>query len=162
MKIIMLGIGDFGSTKNSDESLKTMALGSCVACIIMDKATHMIGMVHIALPKSKINEDKAKETPGYFADTGIPALLNEMKKKGMKTTGEKLIVKLVGGAKIMDPNSTFNIGKRNIITTKKILWKYGMGVISEDTGGNISRTVTVDGEKGRVVISAPNKPDWKI
>ena len=34
MKTIMLGIGDYGSTKNPDEQLKTMALGSCVAILL--------------------------------------------------------------------------------------------------------------------------------
>jgi len=162
MKVIMLGIGDFGSTKASGELLKTMALGSCVALIIMDPVSRMIGMDHIALPDSKINKKKAEQTPGYFADTGIAALISEMKKKGMKGSGAKLIVKMVGGAKVMDANNTFNIGKRNIMAIKKVLWKYGMGIRSEDVGGTISRTVSVDSDKGKVSIVAPGKDSWAI
>ena len=162
MKVIMLGIGDYGSTKTPGELLKTMALGSCVALIIIDPVSRMIGMDHIALPDSKINKEKAEKTPGYFADTGIKNLINEMKRKGMKGAGTKLIVKMVGGAKVMDANNTFNIGKRNIMAIRKILWKYGMGVRSEDVGGSISKTVSVDSDKGKVTIVAPGKESWSI
>lgn len=162
MKTIMLGIGDYNATNNPDEVLKTMALGSCVAVIILDPETRMIGMDHIALPDSRINKKKAAEKPGYFADTGIAALLNKMKSKGMKATGAKLIVKIIGGAQLIESSNSFNIGKRNVLAVKKVLWKYGMGAKSEDTGGKISRTVTVDAKKGRVIISVPGRDSWNI
>ncbi len=162
MKTIMLGIGDFGSTNVLTEQLKTMALGSCVAIIIMDPVTKLIGMDHIALPESSVNKDKSLKDPGYFADTGIPKLIAEMKRKGMKTPGPKLFIKLVGGAKVMDSNNTFNIGKRNVIAIKKILWKFGMGPRATDVGGNISRTVSVDVETGTVKINAPGQDVYTI
>jgi len=162
MKTIMLGIGDYGSTDNTEEQLKTMALGSCVAIIIMDPVTKMIGMDHIALPESSVNKEKSLKDPGYFADTGIPRLIDEMRKGGMITPGPKLFIKLIGGAKVMDSNNTFNIGKRNVIAIKKILWKYGMGPRASDVGGNISRTVSVDVETGTVRINAPGKEVYTI
>ena len=36
MKLNILGVGDFGSTKTTGEGLKTFALGSCVALTFYD------------------------------------------------------------------------------------------------------------------------------
>ena len=162
MKVMTLGVGELGTANDPGTVIRTHALGSCVAVLLLDPKTKSVGMAHIALPESKINDGKARETPGYFADTGIPALIRKMDRLGCKGNGKGMIVKLVGGAKIMDPNNTFNIGKRNVLAIKKILWSFGMGVVAEDVGGSISRTVSLDVDKGRVVISSSGRNDWSI
>jgi chemotaxis protein CheD len=162
MGTILLGIGDFGASNAKGDIVKTLALGSCVSVIFLDPVTKMVGMVHIALPDSSIvKEEDVKRLPGRFADTGIPALINKMKSLGMKDH-KKLIVKLAGGSVIMDPKNTFNIGKRNVLAIKKILWEMGLGARKEDIGGTISRTVSVYVDTGRVVISSPGRDDWCI
>ena len=162
MNTIILGIGDLGATNTPGTALKTLALGSCVALLMLDPQTRTVGMCHVALPDSGINGDRAEEMPGYFADTAVPALLEKIRHLGYKGNGRGLIIKLVGGAKVMDPSNTFNIGKRNVLALKKKLWAMGMGVIAEDVGGNISRTVTVDVDTGQVVISSAGRNDWSI
>jgi chemotaxis protein CheD len=162
MNTLVLGVGDLGACNSQDSEIKTYALGSCVAVILLDPATRTVGMVHVALPESKINPAKVKERPGYFADTGIPKLLQEMVKLGCQPRGKGLIVKLAGGAAIMDHNDTFNIGKRNLLAIKKILWSYSMGPRSEDVGGTFSRTVSVSVKTGEVILSSPGRPNWKI
>ncbi|MBW2096524.1 MAG: chemotaxis protein CheD [Deltaproteobacteria bacterium] len=162
MGVLTLGVGGLGAANTPGTVIRTHALGSCVAVLLLDPKTRSVGMDHIALPDSKINDRKAQETPGYFADTGIPALLREMSRLGCNGNGKGMIVKLVGGAKIMDPNNTFNIGKRNVLAIKKVLWAHGMGVVAEDVGGNISRTVSLDVNTGRVVISSAGRNNWSI
>jgi len=121
-------------------------------------------MIHIALPDSSISPDKVKERPGYFADTGIPALLRLMNSKGCRIVkgGKGMIVKMAGGANVMDTNNTFNIGKRNALAAKKILWSFGMGPVAEDIGGNHSRTVSVEVKTGKIVLSCHQKGEWKL
>ena len=160
--MITLGVGDFGATNKPSDAVKTFALGSCVSIIFLFPKTRSVGMVHVALPDSSISRAKAKERPGYFADTGIPALINEMKKTGYSGNGREMIVKLAGGAKIMDPNNTFNIGKRNVLAIKKLLWGHGMGAVVEDVGGNYSRTVAVHVDTGKVTLSSPGRKNWEI
>ena len=159
---LLLGIGDYGSSNVPGETVKTLALGSCVAVIFLHPKARAVGMIHVALPESKIDPEKGKLKPGYFADTGIPALIQEMKTKGCNGSNKDFIVKLVGGACVMDPNNTFNIGKRNLVAIKNILWSLGMGAVAEDTGSNISRTVDVDVERGRVTIYSSGKESWTI
>jgi chemotaxis protein CheD len=160
--VMTLGVGDLGASRTPGTVLKTFALGSCVAVILLDPKTRSVGMAHIALGDSSINATKAREKPGYFADTGVPALVKEMNRIGCNGNGTGMIVKLVGGARIMDPKNTFNIGKRNVLAIKKALWSLGMGVVAEDVGGNISRTVALDVNTGRVIISSSGRNDWSI
>jgi chemotaxis protein CheD len=130
--------------------------------IFLDPKTRTVGMAHVALPDASINKVKAIEKPGYFADTAIPALMAMMAGFGCDKRGKGMIVKLCGGANVMDANDTFQIGKRNALAIKKILWSYGMGAVSEDLGGNYSRTVTISVSAGQVTLSSPGKPNWQL
>jgi len=161
MPTIYVGVGEYAATRSAGDIVKTMALGSCVAVIMLDPDTRIAGLLHVALPDSSISKKRVDERPGMFADTGIPALLKEMQKLGCTVNG-KMMVKLAGGARIMDPNNTFNIGKRNALAVKKILWKYKLGARAEDLGGTISRTVTVDVNTGKVYLSSPGRGEWEL
>lgn len=159
---VILGVGDFGASKDPNDEVKTFALGSCVSVILLDPKTRTVGMAHVALPDSSINKAKATEKPGYFADTAIPALLSEMAKHGCDQKGKGMVVKLCGGANVMDSNDTFQIGKRNALAIKKILWQYGMGAMAEDLGKNFSRTVAISVGSGHVTLSSPGRPNWQL
>lgn len=161
-KPIMLGIGNLDGTSEPGSSLKTMALGSCVALILMDPKKKAIGMAHVALPESTTDAIKALSLPGYFADTAVPALLSRMARLGCDPRGHGFIVKLIGGSSIMDVEGLFNIGKRNVLALKKCLWTSRLAPIAEDVGGDYSRTVEVYQESGRIVITCPTKGAWEI
>ena len=61
----------------------------------------------------------------------------------------------------MDENCRFDIGKRNVLAIKKYMWKHQLGIIGEDIGGNISRTVSVAVASGEVEISSKGKK-WNL
>ena len=159
MSIINVGIGEWKISSEPGDIIKTYALGSCVAVIIQDVKLKSVGLIHIALPDSSIDPEKAHRMPGYFADTGLSTMIEEMKKKG--SVRPNIRVKLVGGAAVMDDKGFFDIGKRNLLAVKKILWKSSLGAIAEDTGGEISRTVSVNVSDGDTLISS-GKRQWKI
>lgn len=161
MANIIVGIGGIGLSNNSGDIVKTYALGSCVALIFLAPKIHAVGMAHIALPDSSLGNGKEKDMPGYFADTAIPAMIEEFKKQGVNN-GRELFIKLAGGASIMDPNGTFNIGKRNVLALRKLLWKNRLGARAEDVGKDYSRTVWVEVDTGNVFISSPRKGTWQI
>lgn len=162
MSVTTLGIGEYGVVNKPGEVIKTHALGSCVAIIMLDPATRSVGMAHVALPESKVHPDRAKKLPGYFADTAIPVLLEKMRSVGAAQNLRKVIVKLTGGANVMDKNNTFNIGKRNVLAIKKGLWAERMGAVAEDVGGSISRTVSVAIDDGKVVVTSPGREPANI
>lgn len=160
MKTIFLGVGEYDATNRPNEVLKTMALGSCVGFIVLEPKSRTVGMAHIALSDSRINPALAGKQCGRFADTAIPALLNLVEKYSKTRSG--YIIKLVGGAQVAQMKDTFNIGKRNILAIKKILWQMKLAPVAEDLGGQISRTVTVEVNTGKVIIHSPGRADWLI
>lgn len=155
MSLHNVGIGEWIVSSDPEDVIKTYALGSCLAVIIADQKLGIVGLIHIALPDSTIDPAKGKLTPGYFADTGLPLMIEEMKKRG--SVRAHIQVKMAGGASIMDDKGFFDIGKRNILAAKRILWKSSLGAVAEDTGGDISRTVTVKVADAETTISSGNK-----
>lgn len=159
MSAVNVGIGDLEVSRNQDDVIKTYALGSCVAVIAYDKVNRVAGLMHVALPDASINPQKAVEKPGYFADSGMPVFMDVLKKAAASQSF--LAIKLAGGSSIMDDNGRFDIGKRNVLAIRKLLWKIGLGTIAEDVGGNISRTVTVSVATGEVTINSAGK-QWSL
>ena len=162
MSTIILGVGDLGVSNTPGDVIKTLALGSCVSVVLLEPRTRSVGMVHVALPESSIDRAKAMAKPGYFADTGFFALLDAMKHISCLQNEKNFIVKMVGGAQVLDPHNTFNIGKRNELALKKMLWTLGMGVQAEDVGGHISRSIAVDVDTGRIVITSAGRGSWEL
>lgn len=138
-----------------------MALGSCIAVLCYCPHAKAAGMVHIALPDSTINPEIARTRPGYFADTGIPILLNQMKTLGCFYKNH-FHIKLIGGASILDANKHFNVGERNVDTARSILRELNLPIIREDVGKTLSRTVAIHTENGQVDISSPRYGLWHI
>jgi len=161
MKTILVGIGEIGISDNTEHIIKTMALGSCVAIVFLAPKIRTVGLAHVALPDSSIGRDRVKNLPGYFADTAVSFLINEFNKLGVHKSSD-LIIKLAGGANIMDHEGVFNIGKRNVLTIRKLLWKHHLGARAEDVGGNFSRTVWVEVKSGKVFVSSPRKGVWEL
>lgn len=154
MPTVFIGIGGLAVSKTPGDVIKTMALGSCVGVVMLEPRSRSVGMAHIALPESKIDLERARKTPGHFADTGVPALIQAMLQCSGQVKPRALVVKVAGGAAVMDANGTFNIGKRNLLAVKKSLWRHGLAAVAEDVGGNASRTVYVGVDDGRVHILA--------
>jgi len=162
MPDLVLGIGDMGISNDPGVNIKTYALGSCIAVVLYNAEFKTGGMVHIALADSNINEEKSKIKPGYFADTGIPELLTRMRKKMGSLDLSGLEIKLIGGARVIRDERFFDIGGKNIETARKLIRSMGLKIKSEDTAGDISRTVTLFTADGRTMISNVEKGKWFI
>ena len=157
----IVGIGEASASKDPEDQIKTFALGSCVALVILDPKNRACAMVHIALPESKIDPAKAVQLPGYFADTGVPHLFGLLKKLD-SFPHPGLIIKLIGGANVLQQQDHFQIGKRNVTAVKKILWEMKLPLTGEDVGENHSRTVTLDLKTGKVIVSSSDGREWGV
>ncbi|GAB4278634.1 MAG: chemoreceptor glutamine deamidase CheD [Candidatus Rifleibacteriota bacterium] len=155
-----VGIGEYFVSGQPDAVIKTMALGPCVGVAVFSKDAKIAGLLHVQLPLSTTNPELAARRPGAFADTGIPLLLEEFARCGCRPSD--LVVKIVGGSQVMDPAGTFNIGKRNYLAVKKILWAFRLWPVAEEIGGNISRTVTISVGSTDVLITTPGMETRKI
>jgi len=151
----ILGLGELGTIDHPRDELKTYALGSCIGVVLIDRKSRVVGMAHVVMPDSSIDPERAARQPGRFADTAIPALIDAVRKKG---GGGKLVAKLTGGALISKANESYQIGKRNALAIKKLLWKHRIPALAEEVGGNISRTISVR-ISGTVKVQTPGMED---
>ena len=63
-----------------------------------------------------------------------------------------MIIKIAGGASILDNSNYFRIGQKNITALRKIFWKNNVLIDGEDTGKTCNRTVTLDIATGKVIV----------
>jgi chemotaxis protein CheD len=152
---IIVGIADCQTSKDRNATLVTYALGSCVGIGVFDPSSSVGGLLHILLPESSLDASKAAKNPAMFADTGVPAMLTRC--LAMGAVKSRLRVWLAGGSAVMDDRGVFNIGKRNQLAVRKALWKAGLLTLGEDMGGQGSRTVRLELEKGTFWVRSSGK-----
>src|SRR5512136_192571 len=158
MADLVVGISDLKVSSNPADSMITYALGSCIAVAVYDPAAKVGGLLHYMLPDSSLDAAKAKDTPAMFADTGIPLLFKSCYKMGADK--KRMIVKVVGGASILDESNFFRIGQKNIMAMRKLFWSNNVLIDAEDTGKNYNRTVRLDMSTGKVFVKrAGGRPE---
>ena len=147
-------------TSQQNETLITYSLGSCIAVIIFDPVAGVGGMLHYMLPESAMDPEKARIKPAMFADTGIPMLFKQSYQLG--ATKKNLIVRIAGGSQILDEKGFFNIGKRNYLALRNILWRNNVLVKQEHVGGNVNRTVRLEMSTGRVFLKISGQGEMEM
>jgi len=139
------------------QTIRTSGLGSCVGVVIYDESKQIAGLVHVMLPDSALSRG-GQLTVAKFADTGVPALVEIMKKRG--AIPFKLKAKIAGGAqmfKFTSNQDSMRIGPRNVDAVKDQLRKLGIPIIAEDTGGNSGRTIEFNPQTSKLQIRTVNQ-----
>jgi chemotaxis protein CheD len=152
---IIVGVADMKTSANRGDEIVTHALGSCLGITIYDSVACIGGMLHVMLPNSAIDPPKAEQNPYVFMDTGLPRLFHECYKLGAQK--QRLEVKVAGGACASgkdEADDFFQIGKRNFLMFRQMLWKNGVILKAQDVGSTISRTMTLEIGTGKVSIRA--------
>ncbi len=147
---IIVHVSDAKVSNDPADVLTTYSLGSCIAVCLYDPATHAGGMLHYQLSDSKIDPQRAKEKPFMFADTGMQILVEKL--VAMGANKKRLQIKIAGGAEMDTGPKGFDIGKRNYLAIRKILWKNGMFIDAEDIGGFSPRNMCMNITDGAVTI----------
>ena len=99
MKLVV-GVADMKLSSSSEDVIVTHALGSCLGITAYDSVTHVGGMLHVMMPLSNINPEKAQQNPYMFVDTGVPEFFKRIFAAG--GARNRLTVK-VAGALVMEP-----------------------------------------------------------
>ncbi len=159
MKII-IGVADMKVSNDTKSTLITYSLGSCLAVCIYDPTVKVGGMLHAMLPDSSLDPAKAKANPYMFVDTGIPLLFKEAYRYG--ATKAKLEVVLVGASQILDSGGVFDIGKRNYLAARKLLWRNNVMVKAEEVGGTSHRTVWIELGNGDMTVRVAGRKEIKV
>jgi chemotaxis protein CheD len=149
-RLLVAGVGEWVISNSPEAVLATYALGSCVGVSLWDPRTGFGGLLHFMLPESTLNEEKARFKPGTFCDSGIQGVLSELQAAGADMRCLQIYV--AGGAKVLHGSDFFDIGRRNALAARRRLWEKGLSPMDEDTGGEMSRTMKLYLDSGRVTV----------
>ncbi len=147
---VVVGVADMAIGRECQGRLVTYALGSCIGLSAFDPVAKVGGLLHYMLPQPAEHADPKALKPYMYATTGIPMLMRKLAEAG--ALQNRLIVCAAGGAEILEGAASMAIGKRNRTILRKVLWKMGITLAAEDTGGGTARTMTVDLSRGSVSI----------
>ena len=135
----------------ADEVLAAVGLGSCIGVALVDTDAHVAGLAHVLLPEPASGREV---TPGRYAITAVPALLEEMLRAGAKR--ERLVAKIAGGASMFPGLSATGVGAvglRNAEAVRHALEQASIPLVGEDVGGTWGRTVHLQASDGAYVVS---------
>ena len=147
-----VGISQVVISDNPEDVLIAPHLGSCLGIAVYDPVTRRGGVVHSLLPTGKSDPAKAEESPYMYVDTGLSCLLESFLATGAKK--RDLCITAAGGAEMNAPGALLEIGKRNYVILKKLLWKNGLLLHGEEVGENISRTLLLEIGTGKTSVKS--------
>jgi chemotaxis protein CheD len=147
---VTIDISDAKVSNDPADVLVTYSLGSCIGVCLYDPATHIGGMLHYQLPSSKMDTERARRSPFMFADTGMALLIKKLISMG--ASKKRMDVRLAGGAAMATGPQGFDIGKRNYLAIRKVLWSNGMFINAEDVGGSSARNLYLNMDEGLVTV----------
>jgi chemotaxis protein CheD len=145
---IVVGMADCGVGDTRGQALATYGLGSCIGVTVYDPVAAVGGLLHFMLPDSSIDAERGRQTPCMFADTAIPLLLELVGRLGAARS--RLVVHAAGGARMMDAEQVFDIGRRNYEALQRQLALAGLTLDTEAIGGAVPRNLRLEIGTGRV------------
>jgi len=151
-KMTVIQVSDAKISRDPDAVLVTYSLGSCLGVSLYDPAAQIGGMIHFQLPESKMDPQRAEREPFMFCDSGMEILIDNMIHRGAAKS--RIIVKTAGGAAMKAGPKGFDIGKRNILSLRKVLWKHGLFLKGQHVGGDLPRNFYLHINDGTVLIKA--------
>jgi chemotaxis protein CheD len=154
----MARMGEYVASATPGDVLVALGLGSCIGLALIDRRRAVCGLAHVVLP----HVDTARAgTPGKWANTAVPALIDTMRELG---AAGRLEAVLVGGASMFGPaTGGLEVGQRNEAAVREELKARRIPVVAHDTGGNKGRTIRVAVDGGRVTVRVagiPEAPLW--
>lgn len=145
---VIVGIADLAVSNNQGMILSTYSLGSCIGISIFDPVARVGGLLHVMLPDSSIEPNKAASQPAMFMDTGIPALFRAAYELGAEKY--RMVICAAGGAQVLDASGFFNIGRRNYEIMTQQLHQQSSRIQGEQIGGVVSRSMFLNLATGEV------------
>lgn len=155
---ILVGLSEIQVGKGATH-FSLLGLGSCVGIALRDPATSIGGVAHIMLPTSFPN--KPVETPGKFANTGVPALIDLLEQQGANR--ENLVGAIIGGAQVFKSGGATNLnadlGGQNGEAAKVAMQNSGIRLAFFDTGGTSGRSMTFNLGTGEIKVRTLSSDD---
>ena len=151
----VVGIAELVVSGDPGETIITYALGSCLGITAYDRVARLGALVHVQLPLAADQVGDAAHWPAKYVETGVAAMFRELYARGARK--ERVEVRAAGGSRSGGEavDECFEIGRRNVVALKKVLWQNGVLLRAHDVGGTICRTMSIRIHDGLVAIATP-------
>ena len=134
-------------------------LGSCAGVVLYDRQAKLGGVAHIVLPDSR----GATDHPGKYADTAIPALIDDMERARRPQAPAPDHGQAVRrGEHVPGGQASIDIGRSNQVAVEQILAGLGVAVVARDMGGESGRRLTFSTATGIVAVRIPGGADYEL
>ncbi len=146
-EMLVVGLGEMQVSNDPNTVLACLGLGSCIGISAYDPIGRVGAMVHIVLPHG--NNTDCEKSPTKYANTALPAMINEMERKGAQKS--RIILKIAGGAKIIQTvpiGSILDIGDRNITAVKGAIAENKLSIKAEAIRGTLGRSMWLSIDTG--------------
>lgn len=149
-RALHVGMGEAAAVR-APASL-TSVLGSCVGIVLYHPRQRVGAMAHVVLPDSTGRSG----TPGKFADTAIPHLLELLRAAGASPAG--LVAKMAGGASMFASGGPLQVGESNVQAVLRALEAMHIPVAAQHVGGSKGRRVHLDATTGTLKVEVVGCP----
>ncbi len=133
-------------------------LGSCAGVVLYEPQLKVGGLAHIVLPDSRGSVDH----PGKYADTAIPALIEDLERLAGRRLRPRLTAKLLGCANMFQSSGNLEIGRLNRIAVERILAESNVPLTRSDIGGDAGRNLTFCTSTGIVAVKVPGGASYDV
>ena len=130
---------------NHQDTIVKTILGNSVAVVIYDKLNKIGGMTHFIKPATK----NRKNATAQYGNVAVGALCRMIRDSGGRS--ENLVAQIIGGASNFLVRDR-GLGRKNIHVAREVLFRFGIPVISEDTGGLLGRKVMYHSGTNELVV----------
>ncbi len=145
----LVGIGQVAVITKPEQT--RAVLGSCIGLVLYHADAGVAALGHIMLSAA----NGRTGSPGRFADTAIPYMLELLSQKGADRPG--LVAKMAGGAHMFGAHNTMRIGEENACAVAKHLAKLRIPLEGQHTGGSKGQRVTFDTDTGELRVEIAGK-----
>ncbi len=142
--------GRFKCTTSSNEML-VAKVGSGVVVCVHDPGLGLGGIAHLLMPARLLQQFprfRDREDAAFkYAENVIESFVGALKREGAGKS--RIKIKLFGGTSILE--EFIDSGLKNYIFAKEYLLQKGLGVASEDIGGEVCRRIHFIPSESRIV-----------
>ena len=153
---VVVGLEEIYVSRDPNVVLACLGLGSCIAVSGYDAVARVGAMAHVVLPESGGKDREG--SPGKYADTGIPRMIEGMKEAGALKS--RITIKIAGGARIfgnVKEGSLLDIGFRNIAAVKQAIADNGLKLTGDNTGDSHGRSLLLHVATGLTMVTSAVK-----
>ncbi|HFC97578.1 MAG TPA: hypothetical protein ENJ40_03845 [Thermosulfurimonas dismutans] len=157
MKPLLVEQGTFRITRSAEEVLYTKNLGACVAVGFLDQESGVAALVEYILPEKR-GLKTPEGFPAFFAEEGLPLVVEEFKKQGGDPSRAKVVV--AGGGRFKKSPRWLDIGSKNLAAARFFLRRLGILPLAEKTGLPFPQRMEVSLKGGIRVHTLDQVESW--